>query len=241
MLESTLIQIGLEKKQAKIYLACLELGITSIREISLKSGVKRTTIYDIIYEMIDSGFIKTTKIGKKDRFVAIEPNELKIILKRKAALLDEILPDLRAINNVSKNKPKFWFYQGTEGLKKAYNDTLRYREIAIYQWASNDIFGSISDKWLFNYVKQRVKRKIKAQAIASDSEEVREFKKNDKVQLRETRLVDPKEFPFQIEMDLYKNRVAMISGKDKIAVIIESEPIVKHLKMVFKLCWKSLK
>jgi len=241
MIDSTLQEIGLTKKQAKIYLACLELGETSIKEIAKKSEIKRTTIYDLIDEMINCGYIKTTTRGKKKKFIAVEPEDLKIIIRKKEALLAQILPDLKSLSNISGIKPKILFFEGVEGLKKTYDDTLRHPNTEMYQWASSDTFNAIEAEWLFNYVKRRVKKKIKALCIASDSPEIREFKKSDKAQLREIKVIDPKKFPFKIELDIYGNRIAMISARDQIGVIIESEPIASTLKMVFKLCWDNLK
>ena len=37
---STLHQLGIEEKQAQVYLACLELGSATVHELAEKSGVK---------------------------------------------------------------------------------------------------------------------------------------------------------------------------------------------------------
>lgn len=241
MLTSTLKQIGLEEKQAKIYLACLELGETSIKDIAKKSGVKRTTIYDVIDDMISAGYIKTTTKGNKTRFLAVSPQKLKTILKKREALLNQILPQLNNLSNVEKLRPKVWFFEGIEGLKKAYSDTLSFPGRTNYQWASRDVLGVLGYDWSVGYMEKRARRKVFARAIVPDAPEIRKFKGMDKKHYREIRLIDPKKYPFEIEMDLYGDRVAMISSKDKIAVIVESKPIVKTMKMMHKLCWDSLK
>ena len=151
------------------------------------------------------------------------------------------MPELGNINNSGSVKPKLWFYEGVEGLKKVYNDTLSYNNSVMYQWASNDMFDAIEADWLFDYVKRRVKNKIKALCIATDVPEMEDFKKHDKEQLREMRLISKESYPFKIEMNIYGNRVAMISGRDKIGVIIESKPIASTLKLIFKLCWANVK
>ena len=47
--EAELIQtLGLSEHEAAVYLAALELGEANIQEISRKSGVKRTSIYNFI-------------------------------------------------------------------------------------------------------------------------------------------------------------------------------------------------
>ncbi len=240
MLISTLQQIGLEEKQARIYLAALELGKTSIKEIAKKSGIKRTTIYDIMDEMVNLGYIRTTVEGKKKRFVAVEPGELKVIIKKREALLDEIMPELKEFNNIKGKKPKIWYFEGAAGLREAYEDTLKNKEKVIYQWASDDMLEVLGNDWALDYMKRRARKKIFAQCIAADSEEIREFQKMDKKHFRKIKTINPKDYPFNIELDLYDNRAAFISPKEKIAIILESSFIAKTMKAIFQLSWESL-
>ncbi len=241
MLQTTLEKIGLTKKQAKIYLACLKLGETSIKDMAKKSGIKRTTIYDLIDGMIDAGYIKITTKGKKKKFLAVDPKKLLEIIKKREKLLNQIMPELNAVSNVNNLKPKIWFFEGTEALKKAYEDTLRYPNITIYQWSGGpEMIKAMGVDWIVQYVKKRLKKKIKALTIISDSPEARSFKKLDKKHDREMKIIGSKNFLFRTELDVYKNRVAMISAKDQIGVIIESEPIAHTLRTIFKLCWGNI-
>ena len=47
-MEEKLEQIGLDPKEAKVYLAMLELGETTVARIAQKSKIKRTTAYDLV-------------------------------------------------------------------------------------------------------------------------------------------------------------------------------------------------
>jgi sugar-specific transcriptional regulator TrmB len=239
MLIPTLQQLGLSEKQAKIYLACLELGETSIKEIAQKSGIKRTTIYDLIDDMVNAGYIRTTKKGKKVRYIATEPEDLKIIMKQREALLREIIPELTLINNVSRNKPKIWFYEGIEGIKKVYEDLLKFPNTEVCGWGSEDSTTLLGTDYCNDYVKRRTAKKIKLKIIYPLTEITKYYKENDKSQYRQSRTVDPKKFAFRIEINIYNNRVLMVSAKDQMAVIIESEPIAETWKNIFKMCWEK--
>lgn len=239
MLLSTLKQIGLDEKQAKIYLALLELGETSIKEVAIKSGVKRTTIYDIIDEMINFGYIKVTVQGKRKRFIAIDPDNLKIVIKKREALLDEILPELKSINNASGIKPKMLFFEGVQGLKEAYEESLKQRNGTICGWASEDILDVLGMDWANDYIKRRAKRNIKSQLIISRAEKIEQFIAVDKTQIRQSATVDPKKYLFSIEINIYNDKVALISAKDKIAIIVISAPIAATMRMIFRMCWDA--
>ncbi|OGF20302.1 hypothetical protein A2Y83_02925 [Candidatus Falkowbacteria bacterium RBG_13_39_14] len=60
-----LIKLGFNEKEAKIYLAALELGETVIQRISKKSGVNRTSAYHVIARLKEKGLMRTITKRKK--------------------------------------------------------------------------------------------------------------------------------------------------------------------------------
>ena len=64
--------LGLDEKEIKVYLACLQLGSATVQDLSVKSGVKRTNIYNFIDDMKQRGLLSETKIGKRILFVFLE-------------------------------------------------------------------------------------------------------------------------------------------------------------------------
>lgn len=240
MLTSTLQQLGLSEKQAKIYLACLELGETSIKEMAEKAGIKRTTIYDIIDDMTNAGYIRTTSKGKKIKYIATEPEDLVIIIKKREALLKQIIPQLNSINNTSGLKPKILFYEGVDGLKKVYEDLLKYPNSQVYGWASEDMETALGEQWCMNYVARRSAKKIKEDLIYPLTEITGKYKADDKVPLRKSKTVDPQKYTLKTEINIYTNKITIASARDKIGVIIESAPIAETMKMIFQMCWENI-
>lgn len=237
---NTLKQIGLEDKQAKIYLACLELGKTTIIEIARKTGIKRTTVYENMEEMINAGYIKITTKGKRKMFVALDPQKLKGLMRRREEMLEQVMPQLMSMNNVSEAKPKMWFYQDKEGILKAYEDVLNYPASEVFGWGSGEITKFFSMKECEHYIARRIRKKIMQTLIMPNDQGALQFAENDNHQLRRTKLVSAEEYPFKIEINIYANRVAIFSVKDKMAIIMESEPIASAMRMIFKMCWKGL-
>jgi len=241
MLLETLKQIGLHEKEAKIYLACLELGETGIKDVARKSNIKRTTIYEIIDEMINAGYLKTTFKGKRKRYVAIEPQELKILIRKKETLLNHILPQLSAMSNVSDMKPRVWFYQGKDGILQAYEDSLNYPGIEVVGWGSGEVVRMFDANEVEKYIQKRLRKKILQTLIMPNDEESNKFAEKDSRQLRKTKSVSVEEYPFKIEINIYANRVGIFSIRDKMAVIMESEQISSAMRMIFQMCWKGIK
>lgn len=239
-MQETLQKIGLEPKKAKIYLACLEIGQASIIEISRKTGIKRTTVYENIENMAQEGFVRVISQGKKRRFSAINPRELKDLIQKREEMLEQIMPQLLAMGSVSAVKPKIWTYQGKEGMFSAYEDSLNYPDSEVFGWASGEVVKLFSQQECDNYIQKRIKKKIMQTLIMPSDKFSGNFTKDDKYQLRKTKIVDFDEYPFKIEINIYANRVAIFSVKDKMAVILESEPIASAMRMIFRMCWKGL-
>jgi sugar-specific transcriptional regulator TrmB len=240
MLLSTLKQIGLNEKQAKIYLAALELGETTVKEIAKKAEIKRTTIYDLLDEMIESGLIKQTIKETRKKFIAASPEELQIIVQKREALLSQIMPALSSMSNVDKVRPKIRFYEGREGLLEVYADTLKHSG-EILAFASADVLDFGKD-WVQNYINKRVQKKIYYKGILSISNVIeKEFISLDQAQMRSSKVIDSQKYPFSNEIMIYGHqKIAIISPKDSLGVIIESTEIYRTQKSIFELLWDNL-
>jgi len=90
------------------------------------------------------------------------------------------------------------------------------------------------------YVAKRQRKKILETLIMPDDKEGKAFIESAKHQLRRVKIVSVEEYPFKIEINVYANRVALFSVKDKMAVIMESDPISSAMRMIFKMCWRGL-
>jgi hypothetical protein len=138
------------------------------------------------------------------------------------------------------HKPKVKFYQGVEGLKKTYLETLKAEKeiylISDYQ----KMFEALPEDWMFDYARQRTEKNIKAWCLARDSQSARRIKSLDKKQNRETRIFN-KDFDLETEINIFGNQVALLSFKKPFAsVIIEDAAIAKTLLSMWKMIWMHL-
>ncbi len=236
-----LAQFDLIGKKADVYLAVLELGSGTVIEIARKSEIKRTTVYDILLDLEKSGLIyQTTKVNKR-LFVAEDPEKLKKKLEEKERVLGEMLPQLRSLYNIKGIKPKIKFYEGKEGLRQVYSDTLNYGG-EILAFASEDVVKVLGMDWANDYLAKRVKRGIRARIILPKTEIIeRDFNPLDQKQLRSSKLVSAKKYPFSIEINIYGHqKVALMSSREEMGIIIEGKEIYNTLKLIFELLWDNL-
>lgn len=237
-LSDQLIQFGLNQKQAVIYLALLELGASPVIQLTKKTGILRTTVYDVLIELQKKGLISQTRKGKKRLFLAQDPENLGKMLEEKQNRLQELMPALKSMLNTTGSKPVIRYYEGIEGIKEVYRDTLKYQGL-LQAFVTENIVRKLGQEFADEYKGKRVKARIQVQVIGPDTDEIIEYKKSDRADLKETRLVPRETFPFSIEMNIYGNKIAFMSFSEQLGLIIESSEIAKNLRFLFDLAWKG--
>lgn len=222
--------LGLSQDQAAVYMAALELGSANVQQISRKSGVKRTTIYHFLDDLKQRGIITETTKRKRSMYSAVAPDQLLEIEKTRLGELEHILPELRAIQNESRIKPRVTFYEGVEGIKEVYADILKdKKDIAAFEDLEN--MKKILPKQFYEWFPaERAKRDIIYRGISRDSAEAREFAENDPKFLRTTKLL--KSADWKTAINIYGDKVALVSFRTKIpfSVLIEDQNIAETLR-----------
>jgi predicted transcriptional regulator len=82
-LEKQLEQIGFHEKEAKMYLACLQLGQDTAYHIAQKCGLKRATVYFTLNLLVERGLVSIWKTKKATLWRAANPKKLFTQIKRK--------------------------------------------------------------------------------------------------------------------------------------------------------------
>src|SRR3990167_9028289 len=105
-IKNALKSLGFSEPETRIYFAALELGEATMQELALKSGVKRTSIYNFIDHIKENGLITLTRRKKRILYSAIHPKQLFEIQKQHLLEFEQTLPELTAIYNKYPQKPK---------------------------------------------------------------------------------------------------------------------------------------
>lgn len=248
MLFKDLEQFGLRDKEAKVYLASLELGVSSVQKIAKKAGINRATAYFVLDTLIEQGLITHFQQGKKRYFAATHPAQLLRLIKQQKLDLEEaekklekeIIPELLSIHNVSSEKPRVMFYEGLNGLRAMREVFLRTKDKeveGIYPAEGyKGIFPEREDK---RYGEQRRKKNIYFKTIYTANKGDVLLDDAFSKRLR----ISSKKFPLKADITFYDNKVAIASFEKKqlYGVIIESKEVSKTMRSLFKLAWEAAK
>lgn len=247
MLIEKLERFGLSNKEAKIYLSLLESGGSPVSDIAKKAGINRSTAYVLLESLSRYGLVSTFEKGGVKLYNPAPPDRLIHYLEESVKKYTEligsahgILPELKSMYVGVGTKPKVQFFEGHEGIKTVYEDTLTSKE-DIRAYASIENMHKTLPGYFPEYYKRRAARNIKIRAILPDTPEARERVKHNKEEARETRLVPSEKYAISPEINIYENKIVFMSLVEKFALIIESLELADALKKSFELAWEGAK
>jgi predicted transcriptional regulator len=203
-MDNLIEHIGLDKHEAKIYQTLLEMGPSTVTEITKKAGLSRTLGYVVLEKLAEQGLVnRASGQGKKIHYAAQHPQRLAQYVEnrrnqweRRLKEVEHVLPDLVSIYKIV-DKPIIRFQEGLEGAKSIYEESLETRD-TIFSIA--DIEGwdvpELAD-WGREYNRKRSKNKIHENMILLDTPVGRKWMADYRGSLEYThvRWVKPEDLP----------------------------------------------
>jgi sugar-specific transcriptional regulator TrmB len=115
MFQRELAELGMTYNEATIYESILEIGESSVSEISKKSGIHRRSIYDTLERLIEKGIIFPIFGQKENLYIATAPAKLLEMIEQKEQTIKKVLPYLEKIQAKSgEYKEAAYIYRGLE-------------------------------------------------------------------------------------------------------------------------------
>lgn len=233
----SLKESGLSEKEARAYLSSLELGSVSIQQIAEKAKLKRSTGYDIVEGLLEKGILFQSMKGKRRVFSAVDPDHVHDLLKLREASFKRIVPELRSLYNQHEVKPKIRFFEGVRGLETVYQDTLESKGMILAYGSIESMWQVMSKEFISHYVHERVKRNIFEKAIVPATPEAQEYARKNKEELREFKFVSADRYPFANEVNIYNDKIVILSFTEKVGLIIQSKKMADTQRAIFELAW----
>lgn len=237
-LTNILTDIGLEEREARVYLATLELNQSTVLPIATKAGIKRTYTYDILESLQKKGLVAYVEQKGRRRYSAEDPAKLEEMLKTKLQSFRDVLPEIRTIYNRSTNKPKVRFYEGADAVKPLYEELAHTKEYA--SLASPDHFiDLLGDQYIHYLTKNIIKNGTRGRELFTHSYTEIFFENEYKKPLQEIRWLAP-EIELDTDLLLFPGKLILISYHGTVhAIVIEGSSIIDTHKVMFDLLWAA--
>jgi sugar-specific transcriptional regulator TrmB len=222
-------------------LASLELGETSVSRIARKSGIKLTTVYLSLENLMQKGLISAIKKEGKTHYFAEDPRNLERIMAERKEKISQLMPELLAFSNILDKKPEIRYFEGEEGIKEVFKYAVENAKQEICLMYSETYLSEFDEKFFSEYlVPKRLERKVLARTLVPDNEQMRALE-SEKI-LRKIKFLPPNLFKIKMEVLIYGNdKVSIISFREKFALIIESRDIHDSFQSIFEVMWLSAK
>ena len=236
--------LGLTEKEAKVYIALLQLGKATAYSVALRSNLKNPTAYVILENLIDKGIVRKIPRVKKTLFTVISPEDLFSMVKSRIKNAEEeALPELKALSRGKEYKVRASYYQGLRAIKELYGKMVKMMKDKEYV----GFFAHEKDappeliKYFDEVNELHRKYKVKRRGITVyDPIIVKkylndEFTKRYKVKLKG---LPPEKYNSNISIEIYKNYTQIFSHRFLQATVIDNPDIANVLRQVFELIWE---
>lgn len=238
-IEAILQYLGLNQKQAEIYLALLQLGKATAYVVAQKSGLKRPTVYVVLDELREKGLVFKIPYPKKQIFLAKPPQDLINEAEDKLRRVKSIIPELLSLTK-DKEKPSTMYFEGINGIKEFLNfglDRLENGEMVGFYAHTEKTMDEMKD--IFEDYGLKIKRKkIKVRGFAPDHPSLKTYRQRDAEYGRTIKVVPFDKYSSDVSIDIGPNFVRILMINDLQGVVIEHQGLAVALKQIFEMQWR---
>lgn len=243
-------KVGLDEREARVYLAALELGPSPVQKIAQRADIPRATVYLVLSDLQNKGVVTTYDQGKKTYFVAEPPQRLSDLAEEQALKLklqqesiQRLIPELEARGRFEKSeRPVVRYYEGNQAVTAFLRDSFLSRQGEILGIVHLDRATETLQKAGFPIEKvreRRTKYKIKSRVIYTNNagKPIAGYS----TPQRQAKFVPVEKYPFEADISIGGDRIFFVPyGTPLRGVAIEDKAIAGSLRKVFELLWATL-
>jgi sugar-specific transcriptional regulator TrmB len=240
--KTALINFGLKEAEADVYISALKLGPTPILPIARETGIRRTTVYEIMKSLTTKGLMSTQLKGFKKLYCASHPHNLISIFENKKESLKTIIPELTTIYKAQGTADSIKTYESLPAIKSLYLEILDSYRSGDYCYVIGDTDKFIKDdpKFFMKYIEDRAKINLDIRVIVTDSEAARERKKHARNFNSKIKIL-PKDTKLSANFTVTKDIFLTQAVEDKhLAITTNNKEIIGLQKNLFEIIWDSI-
>ncbi len=231
-IQKVIQSLGLEEKEAKVYLTLLSSGEITATKIAEKTNLDRTLMYQITNKLIEKGLISYFIKNNIRYFSAADPEILLKTLQEKEDALKKTLPELKEMQKLVRSQTKVEIYRGREGINTILKIILKEEKPYFITGGAQEAC-SIFELENKIFVKQAEKIKIKGKILAR-KKDIFFVGKNEKYRYIPENLIS------STTQMLWSNKTAILVWSEPYyAILIENEEVAKNNLATFNYLWNT--
>lgn len=240
-----LVDAGLEPKEARFYLAVLDMRRPTVAEAAERADISRTNAYDIAKRLLHRGLISITEVGPTGKpagrgrglLTANDPGHLIQEWEERREVLDSLVPKLRAMRAKGGSQPRVRYLEGESGIKSALFETLGWPSPLRGILSMKDLLSVPGQIAMNEYIEGRRERQLWLRVVRSPERDYESGWPTSAAHYRESRYAPP-EYIFKMTMVIGQDEVAVMSSRrENFAMMIESAEYAQMQANLFEVLW----
>jgi len=237
MIKEITANTNMTDKEARLYIACLQSGQSTITPIAKQARLNRVSAYSIAEKLIAKGYFTTSRKGKITYFDATNPQDIYESINQRTQKLKQILPDLRRLHK-NADHPNIRYFEGIDGVKALYLDSLN-SSTEILNYANSEDLRNFWPNYDEEYVLKRANKKIYLRGFAPNDTYGQRVHDTDTTYYRHIKLLPPQKALFHNETNIYDDKISLVSFKDRpMGIIIQNQELADTQRSIFELLWE---
>lgn len=250
MYNKQLERIGLSCFQSLIYDFLARNGISTASRIARITNIQRSTVYQILQELLALQLITKDNTKKVTRFTITNPQRLHVLVAEKASAIKiaeqeliEIEEQLKQEYAIQSGQPGVRFYSGVQGLKNLYKDINASEINSLLIIRSNQQAEPEMTEIIRNQVELQMRQGIEVKVVNSSADyKLTANLSFDAERYTERRIIPAEVFSNPAQIIIYANKIAFTTyRKPNITVVIEHADIAETLRSVYEYLWVKSK
>jgi sugar-specific transcriptional regulator TrmB len=236
-----LSNVGVNEKEARVYIALLQLGKASAYSISERSGLKKPTTYVILEDLIKKGLVLKVPRIKKQQFIARPPQEFFAAAEERLKQAKKALPELIIMAEDNKTNVRTLYFEGINGIK----DALYYKSKEMNGKEVVGFFATTEDaspelmKLFDPWSKDMRNAGINIRVITPEHETTSQYLNSDNQHGHLVKTIPYSMYSSKTSLEASENFVRIVLFKPLQAVIIESPELANSIRQVFDIVWSK--
>ncbi|MDV3126004.1 transcriptional regulator [Mycobacterium sp. 21AC1] len=242
-----LVEAGLDPKDAHFYLAVLRRGRATVAEAAREANVSRTGGYDIARRLQDRGLLARVEsepgesgdLRTQSHLVASDPIQLLEEWADRRRVLDDVVPQLRALFSESRARPKVRYLEGPAGIRSALFETLEWASPICGVLSMRDLMTVPGEAAMDEYITGRRERELVLRVIRTRDHD---WPGGWLTSAQDFRIVKhaPAAYEFTMTEIIGTHEVVSLSSaRETFAMVIESQEYAEMQRNFFEVLWAA--
>lgn len=238
-----LVEVGLDVKEARLYLTVLENGRLSVADAAEQAFISRSNAYDVAKRLVRRGLVQLVEAsegaGRSKGFLqANDPAVLLDALEMQRGKLAALLPRLRAVQPKGP-LPRVRYLEGEVGIRTALFESLEWASPIYGILSMADLMQVPGPEAMAEYIEGRRQRRLELRVVRSPLKESSLDWPTRAADFRVVRLAPPP-YVFSMTTLIGEHTVSTLSsGREEFAMVIESDEYAQQQRHLFEILWAA--